>query len=64
MLQRLADDEAIPFSLEELTELISDYSSFTGRAEQQVMEYLDEVVYPLLEKNKKRFGTIDASLNV
>ena len=43
LLYRLADDEAMPFTLKELENLISNYNDFTGRAGQQVKEYLDEV---------------------
>jgi adenylosuccinate lyase len=64
LLERLAEDTAIPFNLSELEYIISDYNSFTGRASQQVDDYLAEVVEPLLEKNKDCMGPIDASLNV
>ncbi len=64
LLERLAEDKRIPFTLTELTELISDYQSFTGRASEQTMDYLDEVVVPLLEKNIDQFGEIDSTLNV
>jgi adenylosuccinate lyase len=64
LLRRLANDPAIPFTIEELDDMISDYNSFTGRASQQVQDYLDEVVVPLLEENKNRMGRIDSSLSV
>ncbi len=64
LLARLAADEKIPFHLAELDAMISDYSSFTGRAGQQVEEYLEEVVYPLLDKNNKYMSEVDATLNV
>jgi adenylosuccinate lyase len=64
LLSRLADDERIPFSLVELQELIGDYAQFTGRAPAQTEEYLKEVVYPLLEKNKENMSKIDSSLSV
>ncbi len=64
LLERLAEDTAIPFNLSELEYIISDYNSFTGRASQQVDDYLAEVIEPLLEKNKDCMGPIDASLNV
>ncbi len=64
LLLRLAADEAIPFTLAELENLVSDYSGFTGRASQQVSEYLEEVVAPLLAENSQRFGDIDSSLRV
>ena len=64
LIDRLAEDSRIPFNLVELDEIISDYESFTGRAAQQVEEYLAEEVFPLLEKNKDRMGNIDSSLSV
>ena len=64
LLQRLAADESIPFTLGELEALVSDYSRFTGRASQQVSEYLEEVVAPLLAENSEHLGAIDSSLNV
>jgi adenylosuccinate lyase len=64
LLNRLADDDAIPFSLDELIELVGDGSQFTGRASAQTDEFLDEVVMPRLEKNKDMLGSIDSSLSV
>ena len=64
LLERLAEDPAIPFNLLELEHIISDYNSFTGRAAQQVDDYLTEVVEPLLAKNKDCIGSIDSSLKV
>jgi len=64
LLRRLADDDRIPFSFKELQGLICDYSQFTGRASAQTVEYLQEVVYPLLEENKGNMTKIDSSLTV
>jgi adenylosuccinate lyase len=64
LLKRLADDDAIPFSQEELTELVGDGSEFTGRASAQTDEYLDEVVVPRLDDYKELLGGIDSSLSV
>lgn len=64
LLQRLADDERIPFSKAELDDLVGDYSKFTGRAAQQTEEYLEEVVNPLLDQHKDEMKEIDSSLNV
>jgi len=61
---RLAGDNRIPFSLQELEAMISDYSQFTGRAKEQTEEFLQEVVSPLLEKNSGQMKKIDASLTV
>ena len=64
LLERLANDTAIPFSLDDLTKLVGDGSEFTGRAEAQTDEYLDEVVEPRLAKYKDLLGGMDSSLSV
>jgi adenylosuccinate lyase len=61
---RLADDKRVPFSLDELEAMVSDYSQFTGRAKEQTEEYLQEIVSPLLEKNSSQMKDIDSSLAV
>lgn len=61
---RLADDKRVPFSLNELEAMVSDYSQFTGRAKEQTEEYLQEIVSPLLEKNSSQMKDIDSSLAV
>ena len=61
---RLAADERIPFSLQELEAMVSDYSQFTGRAKEQTEEFLQEIVSPLLEKNSSKMKKIDSSLTV
>jgi adenylosuccinate lyase len=48
LLEMLARDDRIPFELEQLKE-IAFVTDFSGRAESQVQEYLQEYVYPLLE---------------
>ncbi|MDK9707727.1 MAG: adenylosuccinate lyase [Desulforhopalus sp.] len=62
LLIRLAADEQIPFSLEALTAMISDYSQFTGRAKEQTEEYIQEVVFPLLEANATEMQYVDSTL--
>ncbi len=64
LLERLAGDDRIPFSLEELNELIGDYSQFTGRAAAQTDEYIREVVVPLLAQREHQMGEVDSSLSV
>ncbi len=64
LLQRLGDDERIPFSHDELQSMTADFLQFTGRAEQQTEEFLNEIVYPLLEKNKDKIQTVDSTLSV
>lgn len=64
LFERLAQDSRIPFSIDELNEMTRDLSQFTGRAEQQTTEFLNEFVYPSLEANKSQMGKIDSSLHV
>jgi len=64
LLFRLAADENIPFSFEELESMVTDYSQFTGRAQEQTEEYLREVVSLLLEANISSDEEIDAVLSV
>ncbi len=52
LLEKLAVDTRIPFDLDELKE-IADLSDFSGRAKQQVEEYLRDTVYPLIIRNKR-----------
>ncbi|MDH4321670.1 MAG: adenylosuccinate lyase [Desulfobulbaceae bacterium] len=64
LLQRLADDERMPFTLQQLNELVGDGSEFTGRAEQQTEEYLQEKVLPRLAGYKHLIGEMDSALSV
>jgi adenylosuccinate lyase len=64
LLFRLAADNRIPFSLQELQALVGNFSQFTGRASTQTTEYLNEIVYPLLEKNSNMMGIVDSSISV
>ncbi len=64
LLKRLADDNRVPFSLEEMEQIISDFSQFTGRAERQTEEFIAERVQPVLDKNRTTMKDIDSSLIV
>jgi len=64
LLQRLADDERLPFSLEDLLDLVGDYGQFTGRASAQTDEYILEVIVPLLAARESQMGEVDSSLSV
>jgi adenylosuccinate lyase len=64
LLQRLGDDERIPFTTEELEQMTGDLLRFTGRAVQQTEEYLAEIVFPLLEANRGSYVAVDSALNV
>ena len=64
LLERLGKDANIPFSTDELESLLADYQSFTGRAEMQTTEFLDEIVEPVLRQHSSDFADIDVSLHV
>ena len=64
LLVRLANDEQIPFSLKELDVMIGNYQEFTGRAEEQTVEFLNEIVTPMLDKYHDLIGKVDSSLKV
>lgn len=64
LLQRLADDPRIPFDLDSLLAMVTDYTQFTGRAAEQTTDYLNEVITPLLQENQEFMGDIDSSLSV
>ena len=64
LLIRLGDDARIPFSLEELQSMTDNLSQFTGRASQQTQDFLEEIVWPLLNREKHFMTAVDSSLNV
>ena len=64
LLKRLGEDARIPFSTAELEALLTDYQSFTGRAEAQTVEFLEEVVEPILKQHAGEVSTTDISLHV
>jgi len=64
LLQRLAADNNIPFTLPELETIISNFQQFTGRAKEQTEEYLNEIVFPRLNPYKNILGKVDAELSV
>ncbi len=64
LLIRLAGDSRIPFKIEELEALIGDYQQFTGRAAEQTVEFLQEIVLPILDKNSDNISNYDSSLSV
>ena len=64
LLQRLAADDNIPFTLAELETMISNFQQFTGRAKEQTEEYLNEIVIPRLNPYKNILGKVDAELSV
>ena len=64
LLTRLGADSRVPFTLHEIMQMVGDHTQFTGRAERQTEEYLQEVVYPLLHENVRSMGEVDSSLKV
>jgi adenylosuccinate lyase len=64
LLQRLANDSKIPFTAEELEDIIGNFQQFTGRAEKQTEEYLTAFVQPRLKSFTDILGTVDAELSV
>ena len=62
MVDRVAADPAFGLTKEEITAgLVPE--NFVGRAPQQVEEFLDEVIRPVLEENKDLLG-VKAEINV
>lgn len=64
LIERLAADDRVPFSADELASIVQNYQEFTGRATAQTVEFLDEVVRPVLDRYRSEIGNIDSSLNV
>jgi adenylosuccinate lyase len=64
LLQRLATDDRIPFTLDELEAMLGNYQDFTGRASAQTSEFIKEIVEPVLSKYSMLIGNIDATLKV
>ena len=55
LLELIAADPAFNLTLEELKETM-DPSKYTGRAEQQTEEFIEEVIQPILDSNKDILG--------
>jgi adenylosuccinate lyase len=64
LLQRLAEDDRIPFTVEELQVIVSDFQQFTGRATEQTEEFLENYVFPRLVPYREILGKIDSELSV
>lgn len=62
LLQLIAEDPDFPMQLEEL-EKTMEPSRYVGRAPYQVTKYLNEVIGPMLEKNRQELG-ITAQISV
>jgi len=64
LLERLAGDGRIPFSLDELRELLEDHQAFIGRARQQTEAFLRQVVDPVLARHEGLIGKADGAVQV
>lgn len=62
LIQRIVEDEEIGLTAEEI-EAIMNPKELVGRCPQQVTDYLEEYVYPVLEANKDLL-TIDKEVSV
>ena len=62
LLELIAADPSFNLTLEELKKTM-DPKKYVGRAPQQVEEFLDEVIRPVLEENKDLLG-VKAEINV
>lgn len=62
LLELIAADPSFNLSLEELNKTMEP-SRYVGRAPQQVDEFLNEVIRPILEENKEELG-VKAEINV
>ncbi len=55
LLELIAEDPTFPMNLEDL-QATMDPSKYIGRSKEQVEEFMDEVINPILEKNKSLLG--------
>lgn len=62
LLELIAADPAFNMSLEELKKTM-DPSKYTGRAQFQVEEFVNEIIQPILDSNKEILG-MKAEINV
>ncbi|MEF9955227.1 MAG: adenylosuccinate lyase, partial [Clostridium sp.] len=62
LLELIAADSSFNMTLEELQNTM-DPSKYVGRSKEQVEEFLEEIIWPILDKNKEALG-IKAEINV
>ena len=55
LLERIAKDPAFNMTIEQL-QSIMDPANFVGRAVQQTAEFIEEIIKPILDKNKDILG--------
>lgn len=62
LLHRIAEDSAFNISEEEISKIIKP-ENFTGRAEQQTLDFISEVIAPILRENSEDIG-VKTEINV
>lgn len=62
LIRRIIEDSTFGLSKEEILDII-DPKLFTGRAESQVVEFIDEYVKPIIQKHKEAVD-IESEINV
>ena len=62
LLERIASDEMFGLSIEAVEKLINP-EDYTGRSEQQVTEFINEYIKPVIQENREYLGC-DADLIV
>ena len=63
LVERIADDEQFNLSVEDIEKILNP-SNLCGRASKQTEEYINDVVKPILEKNKKYLDCIEKDVRV
>ena len=63
LLERIANDKSFGLTLEEL-QSIMDAKNFVGRAPQQTEEFVENVIKPILEKNKDLLDNSEVNIQV
>jgi len=64
LFERLEGDPEFPLNQDELAIYLENPLRFTGAAEQQTVEYLRDVVNPVLEERRDLIGKAEAEVNV
>ena len=62
LVDRIANDPAFMITKEEILDILKP-ENFVGRAPQQTADFLNEVVQPILEKEKELLG-VNVEINV
>lgn len=62
LLERIANDSAFNMTIEQLNSIMEP-KNFVGRAPEQTLEFINEVINPILEENKDILG-LKAEINV